>query len=184
MDMSGIEGVNGLESDSVIEFLQEVSRSNKSTERSKNAQTSGLVSVSDSTAGNDEGVDSLKSKIDAAVTEAIKNLDKSSTFTEIMDAIKTAVDSTLKANGVDPESMKNQMPPENGQGGTPPMPPKGGPDDDFRNKIDQLLEENGFDMEKLKSEMMSSMMGTSQDQSSILAFLKKLQNQQGVDTEA
>jgi hypothetical protein len=181
--MSGIEGVNGLESDSILEFLQEVSRSNKSTERSKNSQTSGLGSVSDITAGNDEGVDSLKSKIDAAVTEAINKLDKSSSFTEIMDAIKTAVDSTLKANGVDPESMKNKMPPEDGQG-APPMPPKDGPNDEFRNKIDELLEENGFDVEKLRSEMMSSTTATSDDQSSILEFLKKLKNQQGVDTEA
>lgn len=180
--MAGIEGINGLNSDTIIAFLQEVSRKKSDTE-SKDSQDGSGLAITSST-DNNEGIDNIKAKIDEAVEGAIKKLDKSSTFTEIMDAIKAAVDSTLKANGVDPESMKNQMPPEGGQGERPPMPPMGEPDDEFRNKIDQLLEENGFDVETLKAQMQSSMSVTSQTQSSILEFLKQLQNQEGVDTEA
>jgi hypothetical protein len=181
--MAGIEGINGIDPDSILSFLQEVSKRNDNTAQSKETQNDGL-GITNSLAANDEGIDSMKAKIDEAVEDAIKKLDKSSSLTEIMDAIKAAVDDTLKANGVDPESMKNQMPPEGGQSDKPPMPPMGGPDDEFRNKIDQLLEENGFDVETLKAQIQSSATVTSQTQSSILDFLKQLQNQEGVDTEA
>jgi hypothetical protein len=83
--------------------------------------------------GNGQGFDGLRTKIDDAVAGALKKLDKSSSASEIMQTIKTTVDSTLKANGIDPEAMRESMPPQMKSGGLNGARPEMQGDSTWRN---------------------------------------------------
>jgi hypothetical protein len=146
--------------------------------RSQSVSSDGTsVAGSETDTTNDQGIDGLKSKIDTAIEQALKKLDKSSSAEVIMQTIKSAVDSTLQANGIDTEAMKREMPPPPPQGSGANGP---GGRDDFMSKIESLLQENGFDVDKFKSEL-ASMQNAS---GSALNMFGNLSSAQGVDTQA
>jgi hypothetical protein len=115
-------------------------------------------------------------------------LDKSSSANEIMQTIKSAIDSMLKANGVNPEGEQLGMQPpqiSSNSGSPPPMPPgssQGSGSDPFMSKIEQLLQQYGFDVEKFKSELASK--ATEQSSTSMLQLFNNLSSSQGVNTQA
>lgn len=185
--MSSIEGLCGSSSFSMVSMIQQLSASTTSAATGESSETESVA------ASNENGIDALKSKMDAAISEALGKLDKSASAEEIMGTVKSAIDGVMEANGLDPEAMKAGArppePPEGAEGemgGTPP-PPAGasgmrGNNDDFMSKVESMLEANGFDVEKFRSELASYMNGDSDG--SGLTLASELNSTQGIDTQA
>jgi hypothetical protein len=171
--MTSIGNITGSASISLTTLYQQICRN----QRESTGQSTGSVEK------NEQGIESLKGKMDTAISEALKKLDKSSSADEIMATIKTAIDSTMEANGLDPEAMKGKMPPPpdaaGGAMGGPNRP--AGEKDGFMAKIEELLSQNGFDVDKFRSEMESKMSAHSK---AGLDVLSALDASQGVNTQA
>jgi hypothetical protein len=183
--MSGIESLSALNTGSLSSLVQTINSQSQSGQAVGDAiDESTGASTEEGT--NDRGIDALKTKIDAAISEALKNLDKTASADQIMQTVKSAIDGVLKENGIDPEEMKQGMQPA-GQdmANMPPPPPpngSGGGSDDLMSKIESLLQGNGFDVENFKSELAAKM--TQQTSNSGLKLLDDLSSTQGIDTQA
>lgn len=95
--------------------------------------TSALEAVGVESSEADELQEQLKSAISSAIAEA----EESGGTTDLRDVIRNAIDETLKANGIDPEAVEEQMqPPMGGPGGMPPPPP---PEDSTSSDSNTLL---------------------------------------------
>jgi hypothetical protein len=80
-----------------------------------------------------ETADTLQEEIQSAVSAAIAYAQESGDTTDLREVIKSAIDETLEANGLDPAEVMSQMaPPQGGEGGmsaegmggmAPPPPP-------------------------------------------------------------
>jgi hypothetical protein len=108
--MTSIGNINGSESANLYFLsMQQTSKSENATAGLygllKGAGAEGVTGLG----ANGQGFDGLRTKIDDAVAGALKKLDKSSSASEIMQTIKTTVDSTLKANGIDPKNRCRLM---------------------------------------------------------------------------
>lgn len=181
--MSSIGSINGMQTYDLNSLIQSLLRRSQSTQ-SDNTSVSSSSETSESTLTNDQGIDGLNAKIDTAISDALKKLDKSSSADEIMQTIKSAIDSTLKANGVNPENMQPPQMSSN-SGGTPPPIRQGGEgnsSDPFMSKIEQLLQQNGFDVEKFKSELASK--ATEQSGTSMLQLFNNVTSSKGVNAQA
>ena len=144
------------------------------------ALTGGTSSGAQATESS-SGLSALQDEIKEAVTAAVSGLDKSSSAETIMKAVKGAIDSTLKANGIEPPSGTGGPRGPGGPGGPgkpggPPPSGAGGPggpggpspgaskadassssteteEDPLRALIDSILAANGFNVDKIKDEL-------------------------------
>ncbi len=180
--MSSLGSINWLESSSYTSLLELVA---SKTQTSTSALSVGSDSEVSETSSNENGVDKLKEKIDAAISTALAKLDKSSSADEIMQAIKSAIDTTMAQNGVDKSKMQGQAPPPPPQGGGQgPVGPGGaGGKDEFMSKIESLLAANGFDVQKFESELEASRQ-KQQSEDSSLNVLSSLATTNGINTQA
>jgi translation initiation factor 1 (eIF-1/SUI1) len=181
--MTIVGNINGSESANLYFLLmQQISKPENSTSGLsgllKGAGTQGVTGLD----GNGQGLDALRTKIDDAVAGALKKLDKSSSATEIMQTIKTTVDSTLKANGIDPKAMQESMSSHMKSGGADDarLQMQGDAGGKFMAMIEQLLQENGFDVDKFKNELKSAISSSS----SPLDLFGSIHSKQGVNVEA
>ena len=188
MNMTSIESLSGSDSNNLTSLIQQLSKQ-RQVAQSGSSTVDGRSDASTVIDGNDQGINAMKEKIDAAILEALQKLDKSASADEIMQTIKSAVDTTLKANGIDPEAMKSKMrppmaPSDSGQNAAAMPPPKGGPEggDDFMSKVIELLRDNGFDVDKFKSELASEM--AKRSDSSTLDFMSNMNSSVGLNEQA
>jgi hypothetical protein len=127
--------------------------------------------------GNPKGVSGLLDQIRSAVSQALASLDKTSSSQTVVDTIRSAIDSTLKANGIDTsagiarphhrhEAKKNQ--------------------DAFQQMIDQLLQQNGFDPNKIRADLQAQSGSSSSAGGSAIAIvlISALPVAGGVDAQA
>jgi hypothetical protein len=180
--MSGINGVSGSGSSEIYAMLLQTGK--------QTAATSASGNTSEQPVGpNPGGIDDLKSQMDAAISAALAGLDKSSSADTVLKTIKEAMDSVLKANGIDPTAMKDAPPP-------PPPPPVENTDDsstddsttgqnDLATTLYDLLKANGFDPEKIKEELLAEQ-GSTDTASSTSGFemLYRILTGTGVNTQA
>jgi hypothetical protein len=179
-NMSSIGNITGTGTSDLTSLIQNLLERSQSTQSNSTSESSS----SETTSTNGQGIDGLKTKLDAAIADALKNQDKSSSADEIMQAIKSAIDSTMKANGVNPEDMQPPQMSGSSNGTQPPMPQggQGSNSDPLMSKIEQLLQENGFDVEKFKSELASK--ATEQSGASMLQLFNNVISSQGVNEQA
>ena len=139
--------------------------------KSASSSSGNAATSATGTSGNSQGVSALKEQLEEAIRSALSGIDRSAPAKTILDAVRNAVDSTLKANGIEPPKGPGGPPP----GGPPPGGP-GGPggaggapsgaqrsggdqdgdestDDPLRALIDRVLEEQGFDLKRIQEEM-------------------------------
>jgi hypothetical protein len=152
--------------------------------------TTNVLSGAGAATGNPNGMAALQEQIEQAIATALGSLDKTSSAQEVMQTIKDAIDQTLRANGIDVESMQGSAPSPPPGDGTPAV---GGPqsnDADGKSLealIDRLLDENGFDAQEIKRElqqaMASSVTGT-ESTSATMTLIMQFPLSGGVDTQA
>ncbi len=197
--MTTIGSIGTSSSNSILQYLQAIAEEKAAQVSSNGTQESGDSEESSgvSTGNSESSIESLKTQMDQAITDALQKLDSSASATEIMQAVKEAVDDTMEANGIDPEAMQKPAPgegnPPSGEtagAGSPPPPPDGADrqgSDTMATRLDQLLEENGFDPDQIRAELQAEYADrTNQDssQSSFLMFLQQFMGTSGFDVEA
>lgn len=152
--------------------------------------TTNVLSAAGAATGNPNGMAALREQIEEAIAAALAALDKTSSAQEVMQAIKDAIDQTLRDNGIDAESMQSAAPPPPPAGA---MPPAGGPRADdsdgesLETVIDRLLEESGFDAQEIKLELQQAMAASAsgtESTSATLTLILQLPLDAGVDTQA
>ena len=193
--MSGIGSVTSSNSELLrILLLQQTStlQSSNSTDASSVDQTG--ASNSGTATDDSKGLKGLMKQIEQAVAAALASLDKLAGAQQVMDTIKNAIDSTVKANGVSlgfPAGGSGA--PSTGQadaaGAKRPSgpPPAGGPGGGMGALLDKLLEENGFDPEKIKSELQQARTDTASSAtgaSATMMLILQLPANSGVDAQA
>jgi hypothetical protein len=179
--MSGIQGVSGSGASEVYAMLLQASRQ---TTASSTSSTAGAQS----TGTNAGGIEDLKSQMDAAISDALSKLDKSSSADVVLATIKQAMDDTLKANGIDPAAMKDFPPPP------PPPPPAEGDEDstqtdaargdDLATTLRNILKENGFDPDKIREELLAEQNSSDSSSSSNFDMLYRVLTTSGINTQA
>jgi hypothetical protein len=153
--MTSISGISG--SDPQLYDLTQSLASTRSS--SETAPADGTAS-----GGPAQKLGGLRDKIDAAVSSALQNLDKSTDAKDVFQTIKTAVDGVLKDNGVDPAKVQQHRHHHHhgygggaggsagGGGGAGGSAGGGG----VSAHIDDLLRQNGFDPDQLRQQLASS----------------------------
>jgi len=152
--MSTISTVGGPSTDllSLYQLLQQL-RSNSSSSATGKAKDTdgdndGSTTGQTSDAGSTTAVSSvnptdLKSQIDAAVSAAIKNQSPSGSVTDLLQSIRSAIDNTLKQNGIDPKQLHH------GHHAQP-----GGQNlSQFQSQFESLLKQNGIDPQTFEQQL-------------------------------
>lgn len=129
--MSGIQQTNSYGTSQLLQRL--TARSSTTAADSTSDSTSGapptdLATIAAQSIGNGSDqaeIADLRSKIEAAVTEALNNTDGSDPA-EVGKAVRSAVDQTLKDAGIDVDGLKAKLG-SIGGGMRPSGPPPGGP---------------------------------------------------------
>jgi hypothetical protein len=187
--MSSIGSVDSSSSNVWIEKLlamQKTSAAGQTSSSSSTSTTATTTSTSD--------LDNLQAQVKSAVSAALSKLDKSSSAEVVMNTVKSAVDDTLKTNGIDVSQMHKGDGPQGAGGQRPPPPPGGGSPpggagggkggDSMASMIDDLLKENGFDPDAIKQALAASSSSSSQQSqtNSGLDLLSSLPLNGGIDT--
>jgi hypothetical protein len=196
--MTGISSIQNSSAERLQMLLmqQALSTAGTTTTQMTESATSAVSSADESTS-NPNGMAALQEQLEEAIAEALASLDKTSGAEEVMDAVKSAIDETLQANGIDTEAMQGAPPPP--PDGAPPngAPPAGGPppagpppaessENSLTSMIDRLLEEYGFDPEEIKRELQEAMTAAANAGTSntSLALAMQLPLNSGIDTQA
>jgi hypothetical protein len=145
--MSGIQQTSGNSTSQALQWLKTHGAANASASGGANstsgAQRPDIATLAEQSLGKGDdqaAIADLRTKIESAVADAVKNTN-SSDPKEVGNAVRSAIDQTLKDAGVDVESFKSQLGPAGGgkrpggppAGGAPPSgarpsgPPPGGP---------------------------------------------------------
>lgn len=145
--MSGIGSIGGSSSELYQYFRQIGSLSGSqvnSLSSSQGVSASGnagpsqvpdLTSALEATGVDSDDAETLQTQIQSAVATALQEAqDSGDGSTNLMEVIKSTIESTLQANGIDPEAVRQQMqPPAGGLSGPPPRgmvsPPTSSRDD-------------------------------------------------------
>jgi hypothetical protein len=176
--MSGISriGGSGVNDRSVwLEKLREAKTTNETTSettatRSATADIRGLVA--------------LKKEIRSAVSNALNELDKSASPGQVIKTIKEAVVSTLKANGIDVEAMKQSF---RANAPTPPWTSETseGSQNEMRAIFKELVHGSGIDLQKIKDHIESNALASpANSEDATIDTLSVLFSIKGVDTVA
>ena len=122
--MSGISSVSGYGTNS-YQWLQQIAArfseqvgetTSASTASTASTDSTNSIDSTDSTSSSSTSAadtttstDSLKNQIESAIISALENAEQSGDSTNFQTVVKNAVESTLKANGIDPDQLQQSM---------------------------------------------------------------------------
>lgn len=172
MTAIGTIGNNGVQS-----FYNQILQQNNAPAQSALTAQAEKANATAEALGNPKGVNSLLDQIRSAVSQALSSLDKTSSSQTVMDTIKNAIDSTLKANGIDTSAEVAR--PHRAHGAK-----KG--ESAFQQMIDGLLQQNGFDPAKIRADLQAQSKSSLTASGGVMAIvlISGLPVSGGVDTQA
>jgi hypothetical protein len=180
--MSGISGIGNSGNNDLSVWLEKLREAKKA---SLDAATA--PAASESLKSKIEGFIALKKEIRTAVFTALRELDKPATPRQVIATIKEAVVSTLKANGIDIEAIKQSL---KAKAPLPPDPAttsgasetKG---DEMASVFKELSEGSGVDPDKIKEHLrVDAQASPPKLEDATMDVLHLLFSRKGVDTVA